>query len=475
MSDKPSIAASTLGGKIFIYRFDKSEDEGNSLNWLNFNKRISHLSTGIIEGDSKRECLIVGSANTVSVYGSPLIMQDVFENKDLFYLDISDGVTCVYSGVFGSKNENLFFIGGNCSLQGFDSKGEEKYWNMTSDNVLSICLCDIDEDGEMELVVGCEDSKIIIFKGEEMIHDIDLNSAVIILESFVSLFFAFGLRNGTFGVYERKKLLWKEKRHEGIIGMCPIIKNEEFEGLIVGFRVGKIELRNSFTGAIITSIEAKGQISSLMRSNFADIMENQIIAILRDGAVYGYDISWDKQEEKAVTKADLSLKLSKLAQERNRLMALIDNISAQEQEGEGKALVPEDTNLELGLKFDFKQGCPLLIVKCKTAAVIRGVVITGEKVIENGKFVYFEKNCSNQLLAPLYISKHSEDVLRIQAFIGNTSESKEFKLVEKTLAIQKFLIFMPLDTSKHPVQDPVSSVKFKVKERSPRVKVLSNS
>lgn len=49
---------------------------------------------------------------------------------------------------------------------------------MTSDKVLCIAFCDIDEDDEFELIVGCEDSSINIFKGEELIQEIDESSAV---------------------------------------------------------------------------------------------------------------------------------------------------------------------------------------------------------------------------------------------------------------------------------------------------------
>ena len=69
MSEKPSIAGSTVGGKIFIYRFDKTEDDASSLNWLNFNKRIDYITTCFLEDNDNRECLIIASKNTISAYG----------------------------------------------------------------------------------------------------------------------------------------------------------------------------------------------------------------------------------------------------------------------------------------------------------------------------------------------------------------------------------------------------------------------
>lgn len=54
--------------------------------------------------------------------------------------------------------------------------------------MLSIVLVDIDEDDSFELVVGCEDGEIIVFKDEEIIYQIEMNSPVIHLCSF-------GIRN----------------------------------------------------------------------------------------------------------------------------------------------------------------------------------------------------------------------------------------------------------------------------------------
>lgn len=50
--------------------------------------------------------------------------------------------------------------------------------------MLSIALIDIDEDDAFELVVGCEDGQVLVFKDETIMYEIDLNSPVIHLCSF---------------------------------------------------------------------------------------------------------------------------------------------------------------------------------------------------------------------------------------------------------------------------------------------------
>lgn len=42
-------------------------------------------------------------------------------------------------------------IGGNCSIQAFDCKGNEILWTVTGDNVRSIIVMDIDLDGSNEV------------------------------------------------------------------------------------------------------------------------------------------------------------------------------------------------------------------------------------------------------------------------------------------------------------------------------------
>lgn len=48
-------------------------------------------------------------------YYSELFVTDVLNNSDLFYKDLSDGISCVYYAVWNGKP--LVFIGGNCAIQ----------------------------------------------------------------------------------------------------------------------------------------------------------------------------------------------------------------------------------------------------------------------------------------------------------------------------------------------------------------------
>jgi Bardet-Biedl syndrome 2 protein len=72
----------------------------------------------------------------------------------------------------------MVVAGGNCSILGFDIAADERFWTITGDNATSIDFLDWNEDGEEKLIVGSDDFAIRVFKGEEMIFEIQEQSKI---------------------------------------------------------------------------------------------------------------------------------------------------------------------------------------------------------------------------------------------------------------------------------------------------------
>lgn len=66
-------------------------------------------------------------------------------------LQVPDGVTAATIGNIETYPNPVLIIGGNCSIQGFDWRGQEVFWTVTGDNVRSMLLVDIDLDGANEV------------------------------------------------------------------------------------------------------------------------------------------------------------------------------------------------------------------------------------------------------------------------------------------------------------------------------------
>lgn len=174
------------------------------MTFLNINKEITSITGGAFEIGNSKEILFIGSRTNLLAY-------DINENTDKFDVDVSDGVNCLHFTKIHSIREPLVIAGGNCSITGFDSSGNDTFWTVAGDNVRSLESVDIDFDGQHELIVGSDDYSIRMFKHEELIFDIKETATVSFLSRIERAFFGFGLGNSTLGVYNGSAKKWKIK------------------------------------------------------------------------------------------------------------------------------------------------------------------------------------------------------------------------------------------------------------------------
>lgn len=161
-----SLTCVTNAGKVFVHTPQATNIDGDTqVKYLNINKEVSCIASGTIDPILRRDVLLIGTPNNLLAY-------DVEENRDLFFRDVPDGVTSCLIGKLGCINSNLALIGGNCSVQGFDSKGSEAYWTVTGDVVTAMCFSNFTSSPGKELIVGSKDHEIRIFQNEQVIEEI---------------------------------------------------------------------------------------------------------------------------------------------------------------------------------------------------------------------------------------------------------------------------------------------------------------
>lgn len=129
-------------------------------------------------------------------------------------------------------------VGGNCSIQGFDYKGNDPYWTVSGDNVRSLALLDYDLDGEnevgyqiddsgftpflhicillvvlifLQLIVGSDDFDLRVFKEDVMVGETSETEVATILAPLRGSKMAYSLANGTVGVYNKLHRVWRVK------------------------------------------------------------------------------------------------------------------------------------------------------------------------------------------------------------------------------------------------------------------------
>jgi Bardet-Biedl syndrome 2 protein len=160
-----SLTCGTAAGKVFVHcPHDRSLDSLNNLRFLNINRRLTAITAGELDPARKRDILVVGSQTNVFAY-------DVDANTDMFYRDVQDAASALAMGSIDNNPKPLLFVGGNCSVQGFDAAGTEAFWAVTGDTVTALAAADYRGDGTAQLVVGSADYELRFFRGEEVVHE----------------------------------------------------------------------------------------------------------------------------------------------------------------------------------------------------------------------------------------------------------------------------------------------------------------
>jgi hypothetical protein len=150
--EHPSLTCATSAGKIFFHT-PHEKDAKDQIRFLNMNRKISSLACGTLDTSVGRDVLLVGAQTSLLAY-------DVHDNRDLFFKETPDCANQIVVGRLGGQAVPMALVGGNCSIQGFDKDGNEAFWTVTGDNVSSMAVCDVDEDGELELMVGSDDYEV---------------------------------------------------------------------------------------------------------------------------------------------------------------------------------------------------------------------------------------------------------------------------------------------------------------------------
>jgi Bardet-Biedl syndrome 2 protein len=252
---------------------------------LNFNRKITSLAAGCLndKGAVAYDLLLTGTQSNLLAY-------DVDRNSDVFFRDCPDGVNSIVTGKLSALSQPLVLTGGNCSVLGFDNSGNEAFWTVTSDNISSLGLCDIDNDGKMELLVGSDDFEIRIFRQEELIGEISEADRVTQLLSVGTGKFGYGLANGTVGVYNgAKSRMWRVKtKHKPVSVISYDINNDGVMEIISGWSNGSFNVRNSDNGEVLFRATLPSQVAGIVRADYRMDEKEQLMVCTDTGEVRGY-------------------------------------------------------------------------------------------------------------------------------------------------------------------------------------------
>ena len=448
----PALTCATSAGKIFFHS-PHEKDQKNQVRFLNINRKISALGAGRLNPKLGKDLLLVGAQTTLLCY-------DVLENKDLFFKDAPDGVnTLVVGKLSGLESEPLVFVGGNCSIQGFDAKGDEAFWTVTGDNVSTMCFCDVDEDGDLELLVGSDDYEIRVFRNEEVVSETTETDRIVALCNIRKTTFGYALANGTVGVYSGPgQRRWRVKAKQQVT--C--ISGFDLDGdgqpeLLSGWSNGKFEVRSDTSGEVIfkDTLRDGAAISGILQADYRGDGRVEVIACSAEGEVRGY-LPAGEELALMVDQGGISSKieddmLNELHQRKQELLFELRQYEAQgakARNGEkAPGMVDKDTKISVSLVPSTQDNCLYLSLESSNDACIKAAVVFADRLFEGGEaLAVHERTPSSQLRVPLTHPKDVPAELQIKALVGGRA-SQTYQVFELVFQLPKFAMFVQVEAS----------------------------
>ncbi|CAM9568377.1 unnamed protein product, partial [Choristocarpus tenellus] len=148
-----------------------------------------------------------------------------------------------------------------------------RFWTVTGDKVSSLAFADTNGDGSKEILVGSEDFEIRAFKSEEVVSEITESDQVTALqpmgvgagtggggwnesEGLNTTRWGYGLANGTVGLYNMGRRLWRVKTKNQVTSLASFDIDADGEAeLVSGWTSGTITGRKTGSGEIFHIIQ----------------------------------------------------------------------------------------------------------------------------------------------------------------------------------------------------------------------------
>ncbi|PAA51154.1 hypothetical protein BOX15_Mlig011015g1, partial [Macrostomum lignano] len=482
---------------------------------LNMGQAVTALAAGRLGEPATspmQDLLLVGSAGSCLAY-------DVLNNADAFFRDAPDGVSAIVVGRLGRQSGvgQLALVGGNCSLTGYDRSGNDVFWSVTGDNVSSLSLCDFLGSGGNELLVGSEDYEIRVFQDDEIVQEITETEVVSCLCAIQGPMFAYGLANGTVGVYERSTRLWRIKSKNTPVAVFAFdLDSDGVPELITGWSNGKIDARNCRTGEVVFKDQFPSSVAGIVAADFRKDGTKLLTIVSVDGEVRSFDPvpthlratllettgvdSASSVHSLMQTRQNLQLELhnyeenakAQLQQQRQQTRtaapAAAEKLAGSSGGGGGisglsgaasdtASAIPANTQVQTSLSVDLAHKpapCVCLRVATTNSTAIRAVIVFAEGIFDGESHVTHPpaSRLGASLDIPLYPSKCASVDLHLKCLVGPRGAA-QFHVFETTRSLPRFAVFAPV--APEAAAQPAGFVCFRLQERLQRVAMWINA
>jgi Bardet-Biedl syndrome 2 protein len=402
-------------------------------------------------------------------------------------LQLPDGANVIVIDSPHSSKAKLAYVGGNCSIQGFDGDGVDQFWTVTGDNVSSLAMVDFNLDGHKELIVGSEDYDLRVFSGDELIGEISEADAITCLCPVDGgSLYAYALANGSIGVYNGLERLWRAKSKSQPIALFSYDVNDDgVNELVTGWSSGKVEARSDKTGEIVYKDTLDSAVAGIVKADYKMDGNEELICCSVEGEVRGYLPTSKKEGTGFEDMVGDQEALSRLNQIKQSLLQELKNFDSNEQtmkvSGDERTslsskmgVIPAGTTIRtefsVVLASENVAIGPHLVLSVQTSndTLIKCVAVFAEGLFEGESYISHppEETLGAEVRIPFYPPKDVPQELHVKALVGY-SDNDQFHVFEIHRPLPRFALYVPCASTTKP--SPASYVEFQLTERVSRV------
>lgn len=269
-------------------------------------------------------------------------------------------------------------------MLGFDAKGAEAMWHVAADKVSALAASEFQGNGQQVLLVGSDDSEIRVYRNEDIISEITETARVMFLKSIQGNKFAYGLANGTVGVYAGKERLWRVKTKNKATSLFSYdLDNDGVEEVFSGWNNGAFTVRRQENGEMLFKESMDAPIAGIVRSDYRMDGKEEVMVCSEMGEVRGYlgtDVEFGAMFDSGVGKDNASDQkaLTELQEQKLELLAelklLEKTLKTSKASDTSVGMLPANTALSYTLEADLDANAVVLKVEVNTDVQIVNLI-----------------------------------------------------------------------------------------------------
>ncbi|XP_026470684.1 Bardet-Biedl syndrome 2 protein homolog [Ctenocephalides felis] len=417
----------------------------------------------------------------------------VENNTDVFFQEIPEGSSSIIIGYLGSINTPLAIVGGAYAVRGFDATGKEHFWFLPGGNVKALELLDTDDDGLNELITGSDDCFIRSYKADgTLLTEWYETAPVTLLAKLANATrLAYGLSNGTIGVYEDGVRLWRVKSKNAVNSIHGFdMMGLGHDQLITGWSNGKVDVRDTFTGDVLFKVNLSQSVAAVLRGDYRNVGKDDLIACSIEGEICGYVTQTAVSESALIRKQEV---IKELMSRKQTLQLELKHYHANERANQDRektrdhaklrtgenSLIPANTRLQIGVatNLDSKKPHVELSICTNNETIVRCVLVFAEGIFLGGgeSLILYPppSKVASKLCVPLIPPRDVPVDIHIKAFVGNP-ECSQYHVFELTRQLPRFCMYaIPQEITSSP--KTVSQIgQLSVEERLQRICIWIN-